>query len=243
MAVNIDEITTQYQNLLIAQYLDKSKARATIDLFTKELLADGIFWQVLDGFDLENAVGVQLDIIGKYVGIDRFFKGIVLDDDAFATNDYADLPNGYGFADYADPLIEGGDLLTYAQVLSKTQKLDDEDYRFLMKLKIAKNNTNHSLFEIATDMNRFFGDKLRFRDNFNMSINYFYDDSMIEIITIAKDKDCLPRPIGVALNLIKDNVDYFSMATYQVDGDGLGFGDYADPLIEGGDLLTYGQIS
>lgn len=239
MTVDIGEIVKNYQDLLIVQYLDKPKARATIELFTKKLLADGIFWEVMDAFDLKKATGIQLDMIGKYVGVDRYFKGVIMPEDAFVFNDYSlQDPEGLGFGDY-DGTAEGGDFILYSQFASKSQQLSDEDYRLLIKMKIARNNTNHSLYEIATDLYKFFGQQIRFTDNFNMSINYFIGDTIEEITEIAKDKDCLPRPVGVALNLIIDDESYFIMGDYSETSSGFGFGDYQDQLVEGGNLLSY----
>ncbi len=59
-------------NLLIIQYHNKPKAKATIELLAKTLPVDLIF-AVRDGFNLDTAVGKQLDILGKYVGTDRFY--------------------------------------------------------------------------------------------------------------------------------------------------------------------------
>ena len=113
MAIDIDEIVKKYQELLILQYADKDNAKGEIELFAKTALADGVYWDILDGYNIETAIGKQLDILGKYIGLDRFYEG---------------------------------------------SSLGDEDYRFLLKLKIAKNNTNHSTFEIATDLDKFFDD-------------------------------------------------------------------------------------
>ena len=60
MAINIDEVIEYYKNLLIIQYNNKEKARATIGLLVNTLLQDDIYSQVQDAFSLETAVGKQL---------------------------------------------------------------------------------------------------------------------------------------------------------------------------------------
>lgn len=61
-----------YSNLLILQYHGKPKAKATIET-TVGLLPDQLILEVLNGFDIETAAGKQLDILGEYVGVDRYY--------------------------------------------------------------------------------------------------------------------------------------------------------------------------
>ena len=78
----LDILTTlkdYYANLLIVQYHDKPKAVATIKLLVDLLFVNIIFFQIRDAFDLKSATGKQLDIIGQWVGVDRFFLGQTYD--------------------------------------------------------------------------------------------------------------------------------------------------------------------
>ena len=59
-------------NLLIIQYHNQPKASATIQAIGADFPDDLIF-AVRDGFSLETATGVQLDILGKYLGTDRYY--------------------------------------------------------------------------------------------------------------------------------------------------------------------------
>ena len=59
-------------NLLIIQYNNLPKASATIQAVGADFPDDLIF-AVRDGFSLETATGVQLDILGKYLGTDRYY--------------------------------------------------------------------------------------------------------------------------------------------------------------------------
>lgn len=65
------EIIDYYVDLLIIQYHDKAKARATIDAVVKPVIMDQLPDQIMNGFDLDAAVGDQLDIIGKYADASR----------------------------------------------------------------------------------------------------------------------------------------------------------------------------
>ena len=72
-----------YSNLLIMQYHGKPKAKATIEK-SVALLPDDIILDVINGFNIETAVGKQLDILGEYVGVDRYY---LVDSQAELLND------------------------------------------------------------------------------------------------------------------------------------------------------------
>lgn len=67
-----------YTNLLIKQYHDKPKAKATIELLIKNslLLYTNILNKFIDSFNINTAIGKQLDIIGSIAGVDRTYNGI-----------------------------------------------------------------------------------------------------------------------------------------------------------------------
>ena len=75
----LEYLKNYYSNLLIVQYNGKKRAKATIELFIALLYADMAIMQVRDAFNLETAQGAQLDIIGKWVGLDRFYEGQLFD--------------------------------------------------------------------------------------------------------------------------------------------------------------------
>ena len=55
---DVTDLIEFYQNLLIIQYNEKEKAKATIGLLSETILADGILFDIRDGFNLDTAVGV-----------------------------------------------------------------------------------------------------------------------------------------------------------------------------------------
>lgn len=82
-----DELAQYYASLLIIQYVGKSKASATVKGTALALIMDQLPIAVQNAYDIQTAIGVQLDILGKYVGASR--KGytltgpITLSDDDF----------------------------------------------------------------------------------------------------------------------------------------------------------------
>lgn len=81
------EIVKNYVDLLILQYKQKAKARAMIQTQVTPVIIDQLPTQVQDAFDPSTAVGDQLDVIGKYVGVSRMgntLNGpITLEDDDY----------------------------------------------------------------------------------------------------------------------------------------------------------------
>lgn len=76
----IDDLVGYYSNLLIKQYHDKAKAKATVEAVVRGMLSDLVFKAVGEAFDLTSASGAQLDILAKYVGVKRAPLGINLSD-------------------------------------------------------------------------------------------------------------------------------------------------------------------
>lgn len=59
-------------NLLIIQYHEKPKASATIKALAQQLPVDLIL-RIRDTFNMDTAVGEVLDILGKYLGVSRWY--------------------------------------------------------------------------------------------------------------------------------------------------------------------------
>ena len=62
-----------YANLLIMQYHNKPRAKETIKVSTASI-PDQLVLDIINGFDINTAVGSQLDLLGIYVGVDRNYN-------------------------------------------------------------------------------------------------------------------------------------------------------------------------
>ena len=69
--MTLAEKITYYTDLLIMQYRTAIRARKQVSLLTKQAMADDLIVAVRDAFAVDTAVGAQLDILGKYVGVPR----------------------------------------------------------------------------------------------------------------------------------------------------------------------------
>ena len=77
-------------NLLIIQYNNKPKAKATIEALSKLFPADLIL-SVIKAFDIDTSVGVMLDILGKYVGVDRWYSDTNGEQKQLTDDEFRDL--------------------------------------------------------------------------------------------------------------------------------------------------------
>ena len=93
-----ENLLDYYENLLIVQYNDKTKARETIRVLVDATMIYDIMVAIRDGFDIDTAIGKQLDILGKYIGSDRVITGTAFTRDYFGYVEYnaiTELWKGY----------------------------------------------------------------------------------------------------------------------------------------------------
>lgn len=244
-----EQLVEYYSNLLIIQYNNQPKAKATIEAFVRVLLANNLTMSVRDGFNLDTAVDGQLDIIAQYVGVNRTFRGQDFTSvDYFAFTDYTEsvIPsNKKGFSTYST--TQDGEVLNYDKIISQTQMLGDDDFRTLIKLKIVQNNSNHSIQSIDQSLEQFFGSDIRVDDIGDMRLIYFIPSNLTDLIRVAIDKGVLIKPMGVGIQyLIREESPIFGFANYS-NLDNIspfveGFTNYLDFDTKAGNVLTYNKL-
>lgn len=194
-----------YTNLLIVQYHNKPKAKATIELMTRLLWADMALMQLRDAFDWRTATGVQLDTIGKWVGVDRFYNGqLFYFRPWFALIDWNREPDNLqgGFSTYETfDSIEGG-FLDYANIRPTQNKMTDKGFRIMIGLKIIKNNIQTTCKNIDTAIwNYDFFNKKVYTTWESNKLTYHYPATLREVMQVAKSKNVLPCPTGINIVL------------------------------------------
>lgn len=192
-----------YANLLIVQYNGKPKASATIKVLTALIWVNMILLQIRDAFDWRKATGKQLDIIGQWVGIDRFYKGQLFSFKAwFSLIDWDREPDNLqgGFSTFETfETLEGG-FLDYENILPTQNRLPDEQFRTLIGLKIIKNNITFTCKNIDDAIWNYFNKQV-FTTWAPMEVTYHYPSELNVIMEVAKDKNVLPAPTGVNIIL------------------------------------------
>ncbi len=244
----INTLVDHYANLLIIQYNQKPKAAATIRLLARELLMNGLFDEVDRAFNLDTAVGAQLDIIGMYVGVDRYYSEID-PVDYFAVTDFseddpdAEQKHGLSTFETFDDFAYNG-TLTYNSVVTTQNELGDDDYRRLIRLKILQNHSDHSHQSIDEGMYGIFGSAVQAYSDGGMTMSYVVSAEYADLMRVALRKGVIPRPMGVGLFMVvaQEGV-LFGMAEYTYTPDNIaGFQTYQTYGSVEGSLLTYNDI-
>lgn len=252
MALNIQEIIEYYVNLLIIQYHDQPNAQAEIRLLIDVLYADGILLDIQDAYNVDTAVGKQLDVIGKYVGVDRVYSNVTLTDMfSFITYDIVTAPPSspprFGFSLYTTfNNYQYNGTLIYDDIIAKDNALTDENYRVLIKLAIIINASNFSSKQIDDALFEFFGTTIRAEDAGDMHMIFYITSTLTPLIQAIVAKGLLPTPMGVGALIVSNIEDtMFSFTDYSgyESPYGYGFSDYSDYATLPGQDLTYDQLS
>jgi hypothetical protein len=135
--MTLSEILDYYAGLLIIQYKNKTKAKATVKLMVNQSICDDLVQIEETCFDLDTAIGIQLEILGKIVGVERDIYGLDLGHTYFNFTRYIGSPASDGFGRYADYPEEE---LFYRYNNYAIYSLTDFELRSLIYLKIIFNN-------------------------------------------------------------------------------------------------------
>lgn len=85
------ELKAYYADLLILQYRSKPRAYATIQASVDLFIQNQILFAIRDAFDIDTAIGAQLDILGKYAGVSRLVNTFTMGTVALDDDDYREL--------------------------------------------------------------------------------------------------------------------------------------------------------
>jgi hypothetical protein len=193
-----------YADLSIIQYANKPKARAFMENLLGALICYDLAVSVRDGFNLETAVGAQLDIIAKYVGVSRVITGTSFSRSYFGFAEYGDTTPFvfYGFTKYGDA-PEDVQYRNYKESSQSIYSLNDTELRIIIKLAILRNNSNASVKDIDTLLDALFGSEVYYIDRMNMTVvSYMLSTAYQRIFNIAKSSGLLPNPAAVGTSLI-----------------------------------------
>ena len=195
----------EYTLLLIKQYWEKPKARAEIELkLRKYKEVSELLKSIPVQFDVDLAIGNQLDVLGRIVGVSRLAPGqlpkIFF---GFLENEEAE-----GFSDMFNVVKEGAPFFNKYGAEYTTSELDDVQYRQLIKNKIANNNTSAFMasdehISIQEAIMGAFKGKAYVVDEQNMTLTLYISRSFpIEEVRMLILLNLLPKPQGVQYRII-----------------------------------------
>lgn len=132
----------KYTDLITSAHNDKPRFVATVELTTSAAAQGQEFLQSLPAvFDLDTAVGVQLDAVGEWIGRTRYLN--------------IPLENYYFEWDNADAGWGAGIWRQDFDIEAKVAALDDSTYRKVLMVKIISNSwdgTLESLYDALAEV-------------------------------------------------------------------------------------------
>jgi hypothetical protein len=195
----------------------QEKFQALLDLLTRGFYENTLLLQSFpDLFDLDYAVGNQLDIIGQWVGISRYVR-VPLTSDVFSV----DIP-GLGFDEgYWDKSFG-----------SQNDAMTDFDYRQVIRAKIILNNWDGSNLTAFEALNIAFPNNMIYViDNQNMSMKLGISGTLSPVIQSLITQGYFDlRPAGVSIKYIAAPI-FFSWNTVNIWESGWETGEWAHELI------------
>lgn len=146
---------------------------------------------IVPAFDLDGAVGVQLDIVGLWVGRGRRIRAPAVNH-YFSFDDPElgfDLGSWKGRYDTGDAYID----------------LDDDTYRTVLRAKIGANNWDGTVETLPAILSAIYPDggiAISFTDNLDMSMTITASGAAIPVITkeIIRQGYLSIKPMGITVN-------------------------------------------
>lgn len=231
-------LTSEYTNLLIKQYWEKPKAKAEIELKASTWDKTRAFLASLDdAFDLDLAVGAQLDVLGRIVGIPREVPDVI----AKTYFGFTINPDSLGFADKFNALRIGGPFFDKFSNQYTALQLNDNDYRFFIRVKVALNwasayVSSDERISIQDVILAAFNGRAYVIDNLDMTLTLYVSPTIsLERLRLIRKLNLLPKPQGVRYDVVIQAEPGVTFG-FGSNPNSVGFADKFDSGREGGFL-------
>lgn len=208
----------EYLDLITSQYRDQPKFTAMVSGCVSILVRiQNLLAELIPRFDVDSAIGDQLDIIGQWVGVTR--NVVVPIDGVYFTWDGTDYSVGWDFGTWQPS--GGPDSVT---------ALPDDAYRTLIRAKIAANQwdgTTDGAYEI---WDAIFPDiTILIQDHQDMTYDLIVVGAIIDSLTVALiTGGYIPlKPEGVRVSAYYVSVDSNPVFGWDMDTDLVGGWDEA----------------
>lgn len=191
---------TDYTQYITSQHIARPRFTSVIALVGQAMsdISD-VIASIPSMFDIDNAFGAQLDVIGKWVGRPRVVEQIV------------DVPF-FGFQDdaAAQPFGElinvniGARFYEQGEVFTSSSVLGDPEYRTILKAKIVRNQWDGSIAGLEAALQYVFGAECAVIDTGTLSLQIVVGRPITAIEkTLLSTFDLLPRAAGVTIQTIQ----------------------------------------
>lgn len=188
-----------YTTLITSEHADKPKFVALVQAVAGAFGSiTGCIQSMPDEFDLDAAIGAQLDVLGLWIGQSRVLPTVL--DMAF-----------FGFADDSAALVFGelknnsigGRFYELGESIGSTSILGDTEYRTILRAKIVRNQSTGTAAALEDAMQYIFGVPGAITDTGTLSISLTIGRNISATErALLTTFDILPRPAGVAISSI-----------------------------------------
>lgn len=188
--------TTEYLDLVPSANRDKAKFIALLTALLSPVVdGQNVALDIINKYDLDQAFGKQLDVIGEWVGQSR----TISDNIEFKFFGFDDTPNALPFGEEGNPSI-GERFREQSEPFQNTTTLQDPEYLFAIKAKIARNSTDGRIDSLIDALDFLLGDGVAIVQDFGgMTIYYDVARELTFNEKALIRAGILPKPAGVKL--------------------------------------------
>lgn len=194
-----------YTTLISGQHADKPNFMALVDALCNGVADITACAQGLSAdFDLDSAMGAQLDVVGLWVGVSRIVPNVL----TIQYFGFSDNVNALGFGELGDPSA-GGPFYELGESFSASTVLPDSQYRQLLYAQILTNQTDGSPADFVTAAQFITNAPAELTDPGNLTITLHVGAPVNQLAAAMLGQlNVLPKPAGVILAPI----DYTNIA-------------------------------
>lgn len=190
----------EYLGLITSWHSDKPRFMNTVAVLVQPLVdAQDMLAKLTGDFDLDTAVGVQLDMVGQWIGRTRYIttpiRGVFFSFDDFTPRTGFDQGIWLGQYDPTDSITA----------------MDDDTYREVLKLQAIANHWDGTLPGIADDLDRVFPG-IAIQDLGDAPAGLMRMDVLIpsnlvsSLLLYVLEQDFPIKPSGVLVNFIETTI-------------------------------------
>lgn len=211
----LEQIKDWIKSLVIIQYRESKKNKAFLDAIVEILFANCLPLQIRDlCLNIEKSEDKQLEIVGDWVGIDKYYVLDIITGNYFSLPRYANSRTGIylqgqgGFSNYTNFNDLAGGFLTYAEwfkTIANVNKMSDYWFRKLIQLKAIKNSIDFTNKNIDEAIKEWSNNEIYITWDGAKQMTYHYPATWFETMSIAVAKNALPAPTGCIINIMEYN--------------------------------------
>jgi len=193
-----NDLSTPYTSLIKSEHNQKPMFMAMVGAVTGAIAAVTAGIQAIQpAFDLDTAIGNQLDIVGQWVGQSRTVENVLV----LGFFGFADDPAALGFGELKNVSV-GGIWYNLGENFSGSTVLSDSDYLTILKARIVKNQGTGDANDIENALNYIFDVPCTLVDNGTLNVTINISEPITSTAeALLSGLDILPRPAGVAFTI------------------------------------------